>query len=202
LAPDAKTTANIFWTYNVDDGAFSEWKKLETWPGPPRMLSVAGTSGGSVYLFSGTDLEDKGAAHRHYLNDAYKYTPGKGWVKLADMPAAAVATPSMALGLNKKELLIFGGDDGQLADDAANLKEKHPGFSDKVLRYDMATNTWLTPLKITTDKKPDAATNPNGSVWAPVTTSLVLWKGMVVFPGGEVRPAVRTPRVLTVKFTH
>jgi N-acetylneuraminic acid mutarotase len=203
LTPDAKTTANVFWSFNISDPVAAEWKKLETWPGPPRMLSVAGQSPKAFYLFSGTDLEDKnGTAHRHYLNDAYKYTPGKGWARLADLPNAVVATPGPALFVNKSDLLIFGGDDGKLADDAANLKEKHPGFSDKILKYNVNTDSWSIGNTIHTDKKADATTNPNGSVWAPVTTSLVIWKGYIVFPGGEVRPAVRTPRVLTAKFTH
>ena len=77
------------------------------------------------------------------------------------------------------------------------MKENHPGFSDHVLVYHLEKNKWIDELRIKTDKKPDAANNPNGSIWAPVTTTSVTWHGMVVFPGGEVRPAVRTPRVLT-----
>lgn len=197
--PDDKMAAPIFWSFNLSAPKTSTWQKLETWPGPPRMLAVAGAHGNSFYLFSGTALEDKnGTAHRRYLKDAYRYTVGKGWEKLADMPAATVAAPSLVPVLNKNKLCIFGGDDGRLADDAANLKEKHPGFSDHVLVYDIEKNTWIDELRIKTDKKPDAATNPNGSIWAPVTTTSVMWRGKIVFPGGEVRPAVRTPRVLTV----
>jgi N-acetylneuraminate epimerase len=203
LTPEAKTPANIFWSFNISDPNFAKWKKLHTWPGPPRMLGVAGQSTKAFYLFSGTGLEDKnGTVHRRYLNDAYKYTPGKGWIRIADLPNAVVAAPGPAIFVNKTDLLIFGGDDGRLADDAANLKEKHPGFSDKILKYNVYTDTWSSDDRIKTDKKPDAVTNPNGSVWAPVTTGLVLWKGYIVFPGGEIRPAVRTTRVLTAKFTH
>jgi N-acetylneuraminate epimerase len=204
LTPDAKTTANVFWTINLRDYKTATWQQLETWPGPPRMLSVAGTAvGGVFYLFSGTTLEDKnGATHRQYLKDAYKYTPGKGWQKLHDMPAPVVAAAGPAFGMGKNELLIFGGDDGKLADDAANLKEKHPGFSDKVLIYNKKDDAWTGSLTIPTDKKADVATNPNGSVWAPVTTNAVYWNHMLVFPGGEVRPAIRTPRVLTARYTR
>ncbi|GAB3909448.1 Kelch repeat-containing protein [Mucilaginibacter boryungensis] len=203
LHPDDKSTANIFWSLNLSAPKTSSWQKLETWPGPPRMLSVAGQTNNTFYLFSGTDLEDKnGAAHRRYLNDAYKYTPGKGWSRVADLPNAVVAAPGPAIFVNKNELLIFGGDDGKLADDAANLKENHPGFSDKILKYNIDTDTWSVSGTIHTAKKPDADTNPNGSIWAPVTTTAVMWHEMIVFPGGEVRPAVRTPRILTAKFSH
>jgi N-acetylneuraminic acid mutarotase len=196
--PDDKSTANIFWSFNLSAPKTSTWQKLETWPGPPRMLAAAGQTTNAFYLFSGTDLEDKnGTAHRRYLTDAYKYTIGKGWEKLPDMPAATVAAPSHVVFLNKNKLLIFGGDDGKLTDAAANLKERHPGFSDHVLVYHLEKNKWIDELRIKTDKKPDAAANPNGSIWAPVTTTSVTWHGMIVFPGGESRPAVRTPRVLT-----
>jgi N-acetylneuraminic acid mutarotase len=201
FTPDAKSTAHIFWSFDLSRPQTAAWQKLPAWPGPPRMLAAAGMlPNNAFFLFSGTDLEDKaGAPHRKYLKDAYKYTIGKGWERLPDMPAATVAAPSLVVNTRKNSLLIFGGDDGRLADDAANLKEKHPGFSDHILMYQQDKNTWLDVdgLKIPTDKKPDAATNPNGSVWAPVTTTSVIWRGMIVFPGGEVRPAVRTPRVLT-----
>jgi len=196
LTPDTKTTASVFWALNLNEPK-GGWTKLETWPGGPRMLSVAGSLNGSFYLFSGTDLEDKnGAAHRKYLKDAYAYTPGKGWKKLADLPYAVVAAAGPALVYGKNELLIFGGDDGVLADNAATLKEKHPGFSDVILSYQTKTNKWKVAGHIKTHKLSDAAENPNKSLWAPVTTTSVLWNGSLVFPGGEVRPAVRTPRVL------
>jgi N-acetylneuraminic acid mutarotase len=199
LTPHAKSAASVFWSIDLDHPK-AGWKKLETWPGPPRMLSVAGSLNGKFYLFSGTDLEDKaGVAHRKYLTDAYAYTPDKYWKKLADLPRAVVAAAGPAVAYHKNQLLIFGGDDGKLADDAATLKEKHPGFSNDILSYNTTTNKWTSVGKIKTNKLPDAAENPNKTLWAPVTTTSVLWHGELVIPGGEVRPAVRTSKVLTVK---
>ncbi|MDB5003645.1 MAG: Kelch repeat type 1-containing protein [Mucilaginibacter sp.] len=196
LVSDANSTASVFLSIDLASQN-PKWTKLETWPGPPRMLSVAGSLNGSFYLFSGTDLEDKnGAAHRKYLKDAYAYTPGKGWKKLADLPSPVVAAAGPALAYGKNELLVFGGDDGVLADNASTLKEKHPGFSDAILSYQIITNKWNIAGHIKTHKLADAAENPNKSLWAPVTTTSVSWHGDLVFPGGEVRPAVRTPRVL------
>lgn len=199
LTSDAKSAASVFWSIDLDHPK-AGWKKLETWPGSSRMLSVAGSLNGKFYLFSGTALEDKaGAAHRKYLTDAYAYTPGKGWKKLADLPRPVVAAAGPAVAYHKNQLLIFGGDDGVLADNAATLKEKHPGFSDDILSYNTTTNKWTSAGKIKTNKLSDAAENPNKSLWTPVTTTSVLWHGELVIPGGEVRPAVRTSRVLTVK---
>jgi N-acetylneuraminic acid mutarotase len=200
--PDDKQAANNFWALDLSKPtAQQKWEVLTTWPGPARMLSVAGTINNDFYLFSGAALEDdgKGGAKRKYLDDAYKYSPGKGWLKLAPLPYATVAAASPAYAFNKNNLLVFGGDDGKLVEQANELKDKHPGFSDNILRYDIAANSWHIAGKIATDKKKDAASNPNGSVWAPVTTAMTIWNNELVFPGGEVRPAVRTPNVLTVR---
>ncbi len=207
-----------FWSLNLlapEKG----WQVLPAWPGLPRMLSVAGTADGAFYLFSGTALNE---GKREYLNDAFKYVPEKGWQKIKDMPSPVVAAPSPAytvsgvdergdiggvevIGeLNNAEhikdtgLLIFGGDDGKFAATAAELKEKHPGFSKDILNYNIATDSWSVAAQVSTVIKDDAIEHPNNSIWAPVTTPLVVWNGKVVLPGGEVRPATRTPNVLIV----
>lgn len=198
-SPDATSTSKIFWSLDLSArGSYNKWKALEPWPGSPRMLAVTGIQHGSFFLFSGTDLEiiKSGSATRKYLTDAYKFTPGKGWIKLADLPHAVVAAPTPAYTFKHSGLMIFGGDDGSLASEASTLKEKHPGFSSDILYYDVIKDKWSFYAKIKTLKKADAEKNPNGSIWAPVTTSLVIWNSHLIFPGGEVRPAVRTPRVL------
>ncbi len=196
--PESTSAAKIFWSLNLSEDADKRtWKQEETWPGPSRMLSVAGINKGSFFLFSGTDLQTKPGEQpqRQYLKDAYQFTPKKGWKKIANLPMAVVAAPTPAYNI-RNSLLIFGGDDGKLAPQASVLKELHPGFSDEILSYNTGTNQWSSAGKIKTDKKADAATNPNGSRWAPVTTTMVVWNGDLIFASGEVRPAVRTPTVL------
>ena len=193
-APDSKESANIFWSLDLSKKAAErKWVVLPTWPGASRMLSVAGGLDGEFYLFSGASLKD---GKREYLKDAFKYSPAKGWNKIADLPGPAVAAPSTAYASGKNKLFIFGGDDGELAPIASDLKEKHPGFSIDILVYDSSCDKWSISGKISTDKKEDSGPNPNGSVWAPVTTPLAVWNGDIILPGGEVRPATRTPRVL------
>jgi len=198
LKPESTSTAKVFWSLNLlEDANNTTWKQLETWPGPPRMLAVAGVQNGAFFLFSGADLHanKEEQPQREYLKDAYQFTPNKGWKKLANLPHAVVAAPGPAYSTGNS-LIIFGGDDGKLAPQASVLKEQHPGFSDEILSYNTITNQWSSYGKIKTDKKPDAATNPNGSMWAPVTTPIVVWDENLVFPGGEVRPAIRTPKVI------
>ncbi len=180
--PDAKTTGTNFWSLDLAADQ-KEWKILETWPGVGRMLSVAGVQNGSVYLFSGVELI---GGQRKYLIDAYSYSPEKGWNKIADLPNSVAAAPTPAFVLKEKELLIFGGDDGVEAPNAASLKEKHPGFSKQILSYSAITNQWTKAGEVV-------------AVWAPVTTTLTVWNNAVILPGGEVRPATRTPNVLMAK---
>jgi len=195
VKPDDKTAGTNFWALDLASGQ-KEWKSLPSWPGEGRMLSIAGALNGSVYLCSGVALRD---GQRKYLTDAYQYTPGSGWKNIADLPSAVAAAPSPAFALGKNQLLIFGGDDGVQAPNAATLKEKHPGFSKQILSYEQDKNCWSVKGEILNSKKEDAVLNPNASIWAPVTTTLTVWKGNVILPGGEVRPATRTPNVLMAK---
>lgn len=179
-SPEAQNAEKNFWMLDLA-AANKAWKVLESWPGPSRMFAVAGALNGKFYLFSGGELVN---GVRNYLKDAYQYDPGTGWKKLADLPAAVAAAPSPAYA-SKSNLLIFGGDDGKAAADAAILREKHPGFSKQILCYHPLDNTWSVADQIPAP--------------APVTTTLTIWNGKVVIPGGEVRPAVRTPKVLEYK---
>ena len=175
---DAKVASSDFWTMDLA-AKDKKWITHETWPGAPRMLSVCGTADGKFYLFSGVALND---GVRSYLKDAYAYAPKTGWKKLADLPKSVAAAPGPAYLADASHLFIFGGDDGILAAQAATLKDKHPGFSNEISSYNTSTNTWSVAGKVS--GKP------------PVTTTMAIWNGAVVIPGGEVRPAIRTPEVL------
>ena len=202
FTPDANETANIFWSFDLSSkGHERVWHQLKTWPGPSRMLAVAGVSNQAFYLFSGADLfrNDVGQLERKYLSDAYAYKPGIGWKKIASLPKAIVAAPSPAYTSASKSLFIFGGDDGTLASQATTLKEKHPGFSDEILEYNPSKDKWLQSGHIYKVLRPDSQLKPNNSIWPAVTNVMVIWQGSIVFPGGEVRPAVRTPRVIIAK---
>jgi SSS family solute:Na+ symporter len=205
-SPAATATESVFWSLDLSQsGQHRQWKVLPSWPGPSRMLAVAGTLNGAFYLFSGVELSagvKDTAAHRVFLKDAYTYLPAKGWLRLADLPEAVAAAPSPAFTTGQSHLMVFGGDHGRYFDQNTVLKEKHPGFSDKVWAYNIITNAWAVVDTIYTHKQENAALHPNGSSWAPVTTPAVVWNGNLVLPTGEVRPAVRTPRVLMAAPVH
>ncbi|MFT4094654.1 MAG: galactose oxidase [Niabella sp.] len=193
LNPDDQVTQKTLFSLdleNIDKG----WKQLSDLPGPSRMLAVAAAVKNTFYVFSGTQLTD---GKRNYLKDGYSYSDKEGWKRLKDMPYATVAAPSPTFS-DTDAVYILGGDDGTMAN--SDLREKHPGFSTHILEFNLRKREWSIEGKIPIDQKEDAAENPNNSVWAPVTTTMAVWENKIVLPGGEVRPATRTPRVRAVTF--
>ena len=193
-------TAALSSVYSLDlDVAPDEqvWTVLPRWDGPPRMLAVAGAHDGAFYLFSGTSLfaGEDGKPDRKFLRDAHRYTPGKGWQRLADLPRPAIAAPTPAPLVGGSRLLVIGGDTGEYFARNFQLKDQHPGFPSSILAYDTAADSWSEAGEFPTKRGRDPDTNPNGSVWAPVTTGATIWRGRIVIPSGEARPGVRTPRV-------
>lgn len=174
--PDSKEAGQNFWTLDLGNLA-QGWQINETWPGPTRMLAVAGVQDNAIFLFSGVYLHE---GKREYLKDAYRFTEKEGWSKLAELPVSIAAAPSPALSAGQSNLIVFGGDDGSNAnlDPAVN---SHPGFSKDIFSYNIITNVWV---KI--GSFPDLA---------PVTTPMVQWKEKIVIPGGEIKPSVRTNKV-------
>jgi solute:Na+ symporter, SSS family len=198
--PTATQASTNFWVLDLAQPAAQRaWKTETPWPGPGRMLAVAATQEGAFYLLSGASLTKQpgdSTVHRTFLKDAYKYIPGKGWSRIADLPQSVAAAPSPAFTTGQTHLLVFGGDNGKYFDQNATLQQKHPGFSNEVWMYNSITDTWSTIGKIFTDHRADSESNPLNSTWAPVTTPAVVWNGNLVLPGGEVRPGTRTNRVL------
>ncbi len=189
------STEQQFWSLSLDATAGKqEWKVLPPLPGASRMLAMAGTMNGNFYLFGG--VHQPAGAPREYLKDCWEYTPATGWKKIADLPHPLAAAPTPAYTAGQSHLLLFGGDDGSNAAKVNDLKDEHPGFSQDVLAYNIITDTWSVTGAMPVSKKADASANPHASVYAPVTTPLVIWNGTIVLPGGEARPAVRSRHVL------
>jgi len=162
------------------------------------MLSVAGVLGPALYILGGVDLVRNGeqAWRREYLNEVWRYSPAEGWVRRANLPRPTGAAPSPA-GVGDGRLYLFGGDDGMLASQAMELKDRHPGFSRSIVVYNPATDRWTEGGCLPLNPGPQPDTKPEAGVWPPVTTSLVTWKDRWVIPSGEVRPGVRTRNVIS-----
>lgn len=196
--PDAAPGRQLWALDLAAPAAARAWRELEPIPGRPRMLAVAGAREGAFFLFSGVDLvpDGPGGLKREYLRDAWRYSRNGGWKRLADLPEARVAAPSPAIAEGAAHLLVLGGDDGEFAARVATLQDDHPGFPAGILAYHTITDTWAPAGALPKSLGPDPRRDPNAGVWPPVTTSVVAWRGRHVVPTGEVRPGVRTPRVL------
>src|SRR5690606_13078238 len=79
---------------------------------------------------------------REYLKDGYKFTPDKGWTRIADLPKAAVAAPSPAPLLGGNHFAVIGGDDGSKV--GFEPVTSHPGFPREMLAYHTVTDTWTS----------------------------------------------------------
>ena len=197
--PQGLVSTNHFWSLNLDQPANSQWKDLGELPGDSRMLAVAGVQDGALYLFGGVHMvvDSVGfSSHRKYLKDAWKYKPATGWSRVEDLPYPLAGVPGPAFAAGQSHLLLLGGDDGKLAPDIFTLKDEHPGFSNHILSYHTITDKWTTVDSIPVKKRRDADIAPENSEYAPVTTPLIVWDGHMVMAGGEVRPSIRTNRVL------
>ena len=180
--PDAVRTMRTFWSLdvkNLDAG----WQVLEPWPGNGRMLAVTAAVDGSFYLSGGCDLHPgpDGKPMRAYQNDSYRYTPGKGWTKIATAPTGIVAAPTPAV-VEGKQIIVFGGDDGSRL--GHKPPQDHPGFPKNVYTYDTAADQWQ---------------RIGAAPFVPVATPVVKWHGGYVVASGEIRPAVRSREVWMLK---
>lgn len=178
-SPDATNALKNFWSLDLSN-PLAQWREHEPWPGPGRILAVAGTDNESFYLFSGAELtpDANGRPLRNYLRDAYRYHPNEGWRKLADMPRAAVAAPSPAPLSATGMLLVMGGDDGSLI--GLQRMDQHPGFRKSALPYDSRNDQWTAEIPMNVSH---------------VTTTIVRHGERNLLPTGEVRPGVRSPEV-------
>jgi N-acetylneuraminate epimerase len=177
--PTAEKALHTFWALDLRKKNPS-WQKLEPWPGPARILAVAGVADGRFFLFSGADLKrgPDGKPARIYLSDAYAYSPAAGWKRLADLPRAAVAAPSPALSLTPEELSVISGDDGR--NTTFQPVQNHPGFPRTRLIYHLDTDTWETRVDVP---------------FSVATAPTVEWNGAFAIANGERRPRVRTAEV-------
>jgi N-acetylneuraminic acid mutarotase len=172
-SPDAKATSRDVYRLDLSEKN-ATWDTVERLPNRGRMLAMAASVAGELYVVGGVDFDRDGK--RVYLKMADRYTPGRGWSSVADLPKPLAAAPS-PLASDDTGFRIFGGDDGS---SIAAKPNDHPGFSKSILRFDLRTARWA-----------DA-----GAVEASrVTVPCVRWHDGWVVPSGEVRPGVRSPEV-------
>lgn len=175
--PGEKSALNRLFALDLSAVA-PQWKELAACPGKPRLMAVAAEVNGAFHIAGGAALEQtNGKVTRVYLRDAWRYAPGAGWKRLADLPkpSVAAATPAPVAG---SRFYVVGGDDGSLV--GFQPPEKHPGFPKPILSYDTRNDSWSV----------------DGEAPAPrATLTTTYWQDRWVLPSGEARPGVRSPEV-------
>jgi N-acetylneuraminate epimerase len=196
---DGERTYPNFWSLSLATPERG-WQKLPGWPGPSRMLAVAGVINEEFFLIGGAELVQSDLTpSRRYLRDAYAYSEDEGWRRLSDLPSPRTASPSPAISLGRaQQLIVLAGSDGSLDGQTDVLRERHPGFPAENFIYDVRSDQWRLHSVMPKLRGHLTPTGRTG-VWPAVTTNTVLWRDGVVVPSGEIKPGVRTPKVLFVE---
>ncbi|YCM44409.1 sodium/solute symporter [Verrucomicrobiaceae bacterium 227] len=197
---DGKETERVFFKMKRPDQEVIEWSSLG-WPEEARgrMYPVVGARDGKMYLFGGRDFADSEEEKEgrifglDWLSDCWELDlETKQWRRLADLPEARSAAPSLAVPVGASSLLMLGGVTVDfLKEQSAARPElngqgmEHPGFSGSVISYNIVTDRWA-----------EAGSFPMAGAYAPVTTPVVFWNGKIILPTGEIKPGVRSPQVL------
>lgn len=174
---DSTEALKSLWAINLYTRS-PKWERLEDLPGEGRIFAAAGALDDQLFVFGGASLKKgaTGAAERIYLRDAYAYSPGKGWKKLADLPVPSVAAPSPC-PVGRGSVYLLGGDDGSQVDVGPDA---HRGFNKSLMRYDPEEDRW----------------DVVGELPAPrVTVPCVNMILVSIIPSGEMRPGIRSPEV-------
>lgn len=203
LTPQSSEASNQFWKLDLSGGLKeSQWTEMASWPGPERMLPVMAVQNGKVLLVSGARLlpDREGGVTREFLKDAYSFDPGpETWTMISGPPVPFVAAPNPGVPLGYADVLFSVGDDGEFFFRQNEVKESHPGFSTQLYRYNTVTDKWTEAGEFPRVLNINREENSNGGTYPPVTTSVVDWNGQFVYPSGEIRPTVRTPKVMVLR---
>ena len=188
------------------------WQALNAFPNPVAGASAVAQMDGeevSVYVFGGRAKAAEANTTQFYAQ-VYYFRPSAGvWkqqrdIRLSDEQSIPLAVAA-ASPVGASHVMLLGGDSGstfnqveaainrmQTGDDSARAERdslwiNHPGFNSKILIYNTVTDVWFDAGSW--DGTPVAVTS---SVW---------WDGALVVPGGEIKPATRTPMLQEFRIT-
>ncbi|WP_430972805.1 sodium:solute symporter family transporter [Sunxiuqinia rutila] len=188
------------------------WQTLAAFPMPVAGASAVAQMDGeevSVFVFGGR-AKAVGASTTTFYSGVFRFRPSaEVWkqqrdIQLADGQAMSLAVAA-ASPVGASHVVVAGGDSGatfnqveaainrmqngdaQAQSERDSLWINHPGFNTKILIYNTVTDVWFdagswegTPVAV------------SSSVW---------WNGSLVVPGGEIKPATRTPMLQEFRIT-
>lgn len=184
----------------------NNWQKLPDFP-----LTVSGAAAVaqmdgeevSLHLFGGR-AKTKDKITTSFYSHVFCYRPSLGkWEQKQDMAYPVALSAAAPVGAS--HIILVGGDSGETfngveqainamqsgEETARQLRDSlwvnHPGFNSKVMVYNTVTDKWFE------ENDWEGAS----SAVAPA----VVWNDAVVIPGGEIRPAIRTPLLHEFRFS-
>lgn len=193
------TPSNKVYEYNLTNKVIKELPSVPA--GRGRTQSVAQILNDSLYVFSGGDTTA--------YTDGYKYNFETGkWEEISPVRINGKEISLLeaaSVKLNKKEMLVIGGFNKEIYDDAVKklgtlrgqelLKFKASYFgadpddfrwNRDILIYNSETNSWRSIGEIPFN--------------APCGEGLVIVKNKIYSINGEIKPGVRTPRIYQGEF--
>jgi SSS family transporter len=187
---------------NISEG----WNKLPDFPQRVSCASAVTQMDGeevSLHVFGGR-AKKAGEIKTTFFPHVFRFRPSEGkWEQKQDMETPLAVAAAAPVGAS--HILLTGGDSGETFnkveqaiqamqngnENARKLRDllwiNHPGFNSKLKIYNTVTDVWFD------------AGNWEGT---PVAVApAVVWNGAVVIPGGEIRPATRTPLLHEIQFS-
>jgi len=188
------------------------WKRLPDLPAAlSHAVGVAQSDGKeeAVFLIGG---RSKTKELTEFFGNVWKFSPAAATWNLESEISFNGQTIKLAAGtgfaIGKNRIVLLGGDRGILFNQTEQMnldienqhdvvkKEsllhqkddflmRHPGFSRHILLFETDSKSWKSLGEIEGD--------------APATTVIFPWKDKFVVPSGEIRPGVRSDKVILVK---
>ncbi len=182
------------------------WQTLPDFPLPVSGAAAVAQMDGqevSLHVFGGR-AKKEGEGTTTFYPYVFRFRPSEGkWEKKKDMEIPLAVASVASIGAS--HIVVVGGDSGETFnqveraihamqngdENARQLRDSlwinHSGFRSKMKIYNTVTDVWFDAGK-----------------WegTPVAVApAVVWKGVVVVPGGEIRPATRTPQLHEIQFS-
>lgn len=159
-----------------------------------------------VYVIGG---RNKTSEVSTFLSSVWKYQPSKQkWTNEGDIISEGKSlglSAGTGVAVGEEHILLLGGDPGiffnrterlniaiekaseggekqKLWQEKDEMLSNHSGFSKDILAFNTRSKNWVKMDLISGE--------------SPVTTTAFVWNGTAVIPSGEVRPGIRTPKVI------
>lgn len=144
------------------------WQVSPALPGSARSSPAMVAQDGALFLFGGNAASQPGDAVA--LSDSYRFDPGTGWKRIADMPSGAAF--GLAIPLGPTHIAVIGDGEGSRSDQAVEGEAGAVLGTAAVHAYHAVTDTWVS-----------LGDSPAGIAMAGIAS----WSDQLVVAGGAAR---------------